>query len=378
MSTIELHHLTKTFPPHPPTLQSITLTIPTGSRLALLGPSGSGKSTLLRLIAGLETPDAGEIVINGELVTRRPPHKRGVAFLPQRVALYPHLTVEQNLAVTKSKRIAESLELLQLQSLKARYPHQLSGGERQRVGLAKLLVAEAPIWLLDEPFSGLDPVFRSEFRSVLHLLLTRSSATILLVTHDPTDAFALGGRVGVLGNGVLQQIGTAEELQARPANRFIAASLGRFGFLDGVLRGGEHSQATFVSECGSIAISLPQAIARQVSPSAPNLTLGIRPEDVVVVSPTQPCDPNRVAVSLNGWPLVFAEPVGSGWWLTVARESSRLRVNWPSDSPPPVGAQLNLLSYSDRWTWFDGTGRRLEPLAASRDAAGSGREAASG
>ncbi len=378
MSSITLHNVSKIYPNNPPALQATTLTITAGERLALLGPSGSGKSTLLRLIAGLETPDAGEIAIDGELVTHKPPHRRGVAFLPQRVALYPHLTVEQNLAVVKRERVVESLELLQLQPLRSRYPHQLSGGERQRVGLAKLLVADAPIWLLDEPFSGLDPVFRSEFRCVLHLLLARSNATILLVTHDPTDAFALGGRVGVLGNGVLQQLGTPEELQARPANRFIAASLGRFGFLDGIVRGGEHSEATFVSECGSVAVPLPEAIARQILPSAPNLTLGIRPEDVVVVSPDRPPDPNRVAVALNGWPLVFAEPVGSGWWLTVARGNSRIRVNWPSNSPPPVGEQLNLLSYYDRWTWFDGTGRRVKPLAALRDTASSGREAASG
>jgi len=364
MSTLELRHVAKTFPGNPPALQATSLTTPSGSCLALLGPSGSGKSTLLRLIAGLETPDSGEILLNGELVNRRPPHGRGVAFLPQRVALYPHLNVEQNLAIAGAARIPETLAALRLVELQKRFPHELSGGERQRVGLGKMLCRNAPIWLLDEPYSALDPAFRAEFRCDMHLLLARSNATILMVTHDPTDAFALGGRVGVLGNGVLQQLGTAEELQARPANRFIAASLGRFGFLEGRSSGGEHP-ATFVSECGSVTSPLPAEIARQVSASTPNLTLGIRPEDVLIGSPEHSQKPPGWA-EWSGWPVVFAEPVGSGWWVTVARGKSRLVVNWPTGSPPPVGAKLTLLSDPDRWTWFDGTGRRLEPLAASR------------
>ena len=187
----------------------------------------------MRLVAGLEDPDAGEVHISGQRVDGLPPHRRGVALLPQRPALYPHLTVAQNLQAVRG---TQSLDLLQLGPLLHRYPHELSGGERQRVALAKLLARGAGVWLLDEPFSNLDPVFRSDFRRDLHLLLDRFAATIILVTHDPIDALALGRRVGVLGDGRLQQLGTARGV-ARPPRQPVRGVLPRSAQPDRRARG---------------------------------------------------------------------------------------------------------------------------------------------
>jgi ABC-type sugar transport system ATPase subunit len=225
--------------------------------------------------------------------------------------------------------------------------------------LAKLLLRGALVWLLDEPFGPLDPVFRSEFRRDLHLLLDQTPATMILVTHDPIDATALGRTVGVLGDGSLQQLGTAEELRRRPAHRFVAVCLGRLSLIDGRVCGGERPD-TFVSGCGAVSVPLPDAIRKQPTP-APSLTLGIRPEDVVAVSPVGPPEPSRPGAVLDGWPVVLAEPVGSGWSLTLARGRTRIQAEWPSGSPPPVGAPSSWFVPADQCLWFDGpTGRRID------------------
>lgn len=366
MSSVSLLGVSKTYPGGVVGLHPTDLAVEAGDRLALLGPSGSGKTTLLRLVAGLEDPDAGEVHIAGKRVDRLPPHRRGVALLPQRPALYPHLTVGQNLQAVRGTQDSvlstQYSELLRLSPLLHRYPHELSGGERQRVALAKLLARGAGVWLLDEPFSNLDPVFRSDFRRDLHLLLDRCAATIILVTHDPIDALALGRRVGVLGDGRLQQLGTPEELRDRPGNRFVAFCLGRLSLIDGRAGdSGDPSGWTFTSEDGSVRVPLPMGIARRLGPDpAYNLTLGIRPEDVLAWSPGERPNPSGLGAVLTGWPAVLAEPVGSGWLLTLARGRSRLRVGWPSGSPPPVGEPANWYLPADRCLWFDGTGRRID------------------
>ncbi len=357
MSSLQLLGVRKSFPDS--AVGPVDLLVEAGETLVLLGPSGSGKSTLLRLVAGLEELDAGEIRIGGERVDRLPPHRRGVGLVPQRPALYPHLSVGQIL-----QRDQEAAKLLQLTPLLDRFPHQLSGGERQRVALARLFVRAAPVWLLDEPFSGLDPVFRPEFRHDLHLLRARQGVTILLVTHDPADAFALGQRIGVLGDGTLQQIGTSEQLRDHPANRFVAAAIGRFCLFDGTLesRGGGDLSGQFVSECGSVSVPVPADTLRQLPPgTSHSLTLGIRPEDISSVpSGSEVPNPSGDRICLTRWPVVSAEPDGSGWLVTLAQDRTWVRARWSTGSPPRVGTPSDWVFPIERCSWFDGrTGRRI-------------------
>jgi ABC-type Fe3+/spermidine/putrescine transport system ATPase subunit len=204
-------------------LDEFDLQLAAGERLALLGPTGSGKSTLIRLVQGLENPDSGEIFLDGKSLAKVPPHLRNVTLLPQRPALYPQLTARQNIDIVTpiGQFKQEMLDILNLGSLLDRYPHQLSGGEKQRVALAKILRRGAGLWLLDEPFAALDQEFRSEFRYDLHLLLEASSATIIVVTHDPIDALALGQRIGVLSEGRLLQLGSAGATGASYRSGFV-------------------------------------------------------------------------------------------------------------------------------------------------------------
>jgi len=369
---LTLRHLSKTYPNGVTALSPTDLVVPTGDRLVLLGPSGSGKSTLLRLIVGLDTPTTGEVWRDGTRIDRLPPHERGVAFLPQRPALYPHLSVAKNLGINGEWRmengqkgqdnqqvssilhspfaienspfsIAHCVELLRLSPLLDRYPHQLSGGEKQRVALAKLLLRNCPVWLLDEPFAGLDPPFRAEFRHDLHLLSARVNATIITVSHDPIDASALGRRLGVLGAGVLQQVGPPDELRTRPGNRFVAFALGQFCFLDGTAT----DRGEFASVCGTVRVPLPPGLID--SPVGRSLAFGLRPDDVTP-------DPNGHA----GWEIVSAEPTGGGWLLTVAAGRSRLRAEWRAGPPPATGTLFPWAVPPGRGLWFDGkTGERL-------------------
>lgn len=330
-----------------------------GERLVLVGASGSGKTTLLRLIAGLEDPDAGDVEIDGVRVNDVPPHRRGVGLVSQRPTLYPHMTVRKNLSVevkASAERIAESIELLRLSHLLERYPHQLSGGELQRVALARLLIRQPSVWLLDEPLAALDPAFRSEFRADLHLLLSHVRPTMILVTHDPTDAPALGHRVGVLGDGRLKQIGTPEELRDRPKHRLVALALGRFHIMYGCVVGGDISVWRLATEKEPVEVPLPNWLRL---PPGSRLTLGIRPEDFLRRTPDS-APPNQPGAVLDGWSVVLAEPDGSGWLLTLTRQQCRLRVAWSSGPPPAIGALTNWFLPADRCVWFSVEGDRIQ------------------
>jgi len=225
-----------------PVLSGLSLEIAGGEVLALLGPSGSGKTTVLRTVAGFETPDRGRVVLGGEDVTRLPPERRNFGMVFQHYALFPHLTVGGNVAFglegrlpkeAIARRVEEALALVDLPGYAGRRVGEISGGQQQRVALARALAPEPRILLLDEPLSNLDPALRERTRRELKRAIERVSITTLLVTHEQEEAFHLGGRVAVLHRGVLQQVGTPEELYARPATRFVATFVGRSSVLAG-------------------------------------------------------------------------------------------------------------------------------------------------
>ncbi len=248
---LELRQISKDYPGHR-ALDAVSLEIPRGAFFTLVGPSGCGKTTTLRLIAGFEQPTSGEILLNGVPINHLRPYQRAVSTVFQNYALFPHLTVRGNVefglrqrrAPDAAARLRRALELVQLAGKESRYPAELSGGERQRVALARSLVIEPEVLLLDEPLSALDPNLRKQMRAELKNLQRRVGITFLLVTHDREEALSLSDRIAVMHQGRIQQIGAPEELYLRPKTRFVADFLGAVNWIQGA---GVRPEATRIS-----------------------------------------------------------------------------------------------------------------------------------
>jgi ABC-type sugar transport system ATPase subunit len=339
-------------------LADLTLAVRAGECLTLVGPSGCGKTTLLRLGAGLDQPTSGSISLGGRSAADLPPHRRGVAYLAQRPALYPHWTVDRNLRFGSatppgSGPAARAVDLLGLADLLSRLPHQLSGGQRQRVALGRAIVRAAEVWLLDEPLASLDLPSRLELRRQLDLLRREFAATMIYVTHDAGEAVALADRVAVLNGGRLQQVGPWDELVERPANRFVAGFLGSppMNLLDG----------TFVRHDGRPGFRVGErTLALKAGPGLPpaegRWTLGLRPEGLRLAGGEEPAESFR---------FVRREWFGGGWFWEVG-DGLRLLAGPLGDPPPEVGHAVRLALDFDRIHWFDAaTGEALAPRPAS-------------
>jgi ABC-type Fe3+/spermidine/putrescine transport system ATPase subunit len=241
-AVLALRAVSKRFGSHT-AVSDVSLTIRRGSFYGLLGPSGCGKTTTLRLIAGFEQPDAGEILLNGRDIARLRPYQRPVSTVFQNYALFPHLTARGNIEfglrrkrIDKpviDRRVRDALDLVHLSGKADNYPAQLSGGEKQRVALARSLVLEPELLLLDEPLSALDPNLRKQVRVELKSLQRRVGTTFVFVTHDQEEALSLSDAIAVLNKGRLEQIGTPEDLYLRPKSRFVAGFLGAVNWVNG-------------------------------------------------------------------------------------------------------------------------------------------------
>ena len=239
---LKLDTITKRFDGDVVAVSNLSLEVERGEFLTLLGPSGCGKTTTLRMIAGFETPTAGRILVGERDVTQLSPQRRGFGMVFQNYALFPHLDVAENVAfglktrgVARDeirRRVEDALALVDLAGYGKRRVQELSGGQQQRVALARALAPEPEVLLLDEPLSNLDAALRERTRTELRALLKRVGITAIFVTHDQEEAFALSDRIAVMEKGRLQQLGTPEELYARPTNAFVASFLGRANFLD--------------------------------------------------------------------------------------------------------------------------------------------------
>ncbi len=226
----------------------LCLSVAQSEIVALLGPSGSGKTTVLRLVAGFEAPDSGRVLVEGEDVTRLPPEKRRFGMVFQHYALFPHMTVGENVAfgleaqktprAEVERRVAESLAAVDLRGFERRRIGEISGGQQQRVALARALAPQPRVLLLDEPLSNLDPTLRERTRRELKRIIRRVGITTLFVTHEQEEAFDLGDRVAVLNAGRLEQVGPPEALYEEPATRFVATFIGRASVLEGTWIGG--------------------------------------------------------------------------------------------------------------------------------------------
>jgi ABC-type Fe3+/spermidine/putrescine transport system ATPase subunit len=265
---LELRKLVKHFPGQQ-AVREISLAIPRGSFFSLLGPSGCGKTTTLRLIAGFEEPTSGDVLLNGEIVNQRKPYERNVSTVFQNYALFPHLTARENVefglrrhrATNIDNRVREALALVGLTGKESRRPAQLSGGERQRVALARSLVLQPDVLLLDEPLAALDPKLRKQMRIELKAMQRRAGVTFLLVTHDQQEALSMSDQLAVMNQGLVEQTGTPEDIYLRPATRFVAGFLGAINWIGSI---GVRPEASRLQRVPEIERSLPGAVTRSV------------------------------------------------------------------------------------------------------------------
>ncbi len=321
MATLSLRGIVRDYGPLR-VIHGVDLDVAEGEFVVFVGPSGCGKSTLLRIIAGLDRPDGGSVLIDGADVTGTRAAERGLAMVFQSYALYPHMTVRQNLAFGLEnqrmaadeieRRVSEAARMLQIEHLLRRKPGQLSGGQRQRVAIGRTVTREPGIFLFDEPLSNLDAELRVQMRVELSALHQRLKATMIYVTHDQTEAMTMADRIVVLRGGRVEQAGSPLDLYNRPANRFVAGFIGspRMNFLDAVALGGRE---VVVGEMPALAV----AAAAQTS-DGETVTLGIRPEHLGFVD--EGGLPGRVDIveQMGGESYVYVT-LANGAGLTVRR-----------------------------------------------------------
>jgi multiple sugar transport system ATP-binding protein len=284
MAKLELQNLRKQYTDEIVPVQDISLEVADGDFLTLLGPSGCGKSTLLRLIAGLEQPTQGRIVIGDKTINKIAPGDRNIAMVFQSYALYPHMSVAENISaalklrrvsrIEIQQRVAAVADKLGLQELLGRKPSQLSGGQRQRVALARALVRQPEVFLLDEPLSNLDALLREQVRSQLKQIFKDQQKPVVYVTHDQTEAMTLSSHVAVLYNGLVQQLDMPRQIYTHPANQFVAGFVGspQMNLLELPCEGN-------TALVGDYRLALPHL------PTMPSqIVMGIRPEDIILNS----------------------------------------------------------------------------------------------
>ena len=290
MAEVVLKDVTKIFPPNVVAVKQFSLRIADQEFLVLVGPSGCGKSTTLRMVAGLEEVTEGTIEIGGRVVNDVPPKDRDIAMVFQNYALYPHMTVYNNMAfglklrkfpkAEIEKRVGDAAQVLGITELLGRKPKALSGGQRQRVAVGRAIVRQPKVFLFDEPLSNLDAKLRVEMRAELNKLHNRIATTMIYVTHDQVEAMTLGDRIVVMDKGLIQQVGAPLEIYNAPRNKFVAGFIGTppMNFLDGTL---SRSNGRMVFEEGSASIPLPARLTERLASSAgKTVSFGIRPEDI--------------------------------------------------------------------------------------------------
>ncbi|HEY7049763.1 MAG TPA: ABC transporter ATP-binding protein [Jatrophihabitantaceae bacterium] len=344
MASVELQALAKQYPNGVRAVDGIDLTIADGEFFALLGPSGCGKTTLLRTLAGLEVATEGAILIGDEDVTAQPPGDRDVAMVFQDYALFPHMTVLQNIAYPlrikgvarneRSARAAETAQGLSLGSLLERRPAQLSGGQQQRAALARAIAVHPRVFLFDEPLSNLDARLRLEARTFLKKLQQSLGVTTVFVTHDQAEALAMADRMAVMDSGRIRQVGTPREVFQRPANTFVANFIGAtpMNLLDAVV-------ADAALEFGGFTLPMPPAYEQLVR-DGDKVVYGLRPE-YFALSSTAEDEAVRGEVTT-------VENLGVSVLVTVEAGSQTVRAVVPEADEPSLGATVWLRPASNR------------------------------
>ncbi|HVJ00286.1 MAG TPA: sn-glycerol-3-phosphate ABC transporter ATP-binding protein UgpC [Sphingomonas sp.] len=347
-------------------LGGVDLAIPGGEFVVVVGPSGCGKSTLLRVIAGLEAADAGSVAIDGRAVDALPPAERGIAMVFQSYALYPHMSVRQNLAFALRMQrlpraqidaaVEAAAATLDLTPLLDRRPSQLSGGQRQRVAIGRAIVRKPQVFLFDEPLSNLDAALRVKMRYEFAALHRALGATMIYVTHDQVEAMTLANRIVVLNRGRIEQVGTPDDLYDRPATRFVAGFIGtpRMNFIAATLREAGSDRSVLELADGAPLEAPPLT---GIAPGAP-VTVGIRPEHVADAGANaraNACEGRvRFVESLGATRIAHLDMPGLAEPLLVA-----------TDARPTPGATMAIALPPERLHLFDADGAALATAAAA-------------
>ena len=351
MAFIEIQNLFKRFK-KVVAINRIQLEVNQGEMLTLLGPSGCGKTTTLRCIAGLETPEEGDIVIDGKPMLSQgfvPPSKRGIGMVFQNYAVWPHMKLFNNIAyglkirkIPKANikdKVHQVLELVGLSGLEARYPAQLSGGQQQRVALARALVSNPKVLLLDEPLSNLDAKLREGLRFEIKSLVRRMGITSVYVTHDQAEAMVISDRIVVMESGNVVQIGNPQSIYKRPANKFVADFIGTMNFIDGeVVQVIADSQSVYVRTAFSEKMRCQTSDAAAATPVGEKVYASIRPEDVEVFA-----EPPQNRENLFKGTIAHKAYLGNFLYLFVSVNGSMIRVQVSHHLPQEEGHELYLV-----------------------------------
>ena len=346
-------------------IKGIDLEILDGEFVVFVGPSGCGKSTLLRIIAGLEDISAGTLEIGGRVSNDVEPAKRGIAMVFQSYALYPHMSVFENMGFALklarvpgseiAERVRRAAAILQIEHLLDRKPRALSGGQRQRVAIGRAIVRKPEVFLFDEPLSNLDAALRGQTRVELARLHRELKSTMIYVTHDQVEAMTLGQKIVVLNGGRIEQVGTPSDLYERPANKFVAGFLGspRMNFFEATLSG-KAGRSASIELAGGARVQVAADVAR--AGAGERVTLGVRPEHLQLVRPGQG-DGIKATVALVEYlgdvTLVYAQVEGSEEMVAVKSDADT--------APPSLGSRVELVFPATRAFLFDEAGAVFAP-----------------
>jgi multiple sugar transport system ATP-binding protein len=361
MGELVLRNVEKTYGEGPKVIHGIDLQVPDGQFTAFVGPSGCGKSTMLRMIAGLESVSGGDILIDGVRVNDLQPRDRGISMVFQNYALYPHMTVAENMGfslklsgVSKSEvkqAVGRAAEILQITHLLDRKPRALSGGQRQRVAIGRAIVRKPRIFLFDEPLSNLDAALRVQTRIELAKLHRELGTTMIYVTHDQVEAMTLGQKIVVFNKGYIEQIGAPLDLYAKPANLFVGGFLGspKMNLLPGRLASTNDTRTVVELDGSGAQITLQGRAACGIGAQ---LTLGVRPEHLAIMPPGQGIGANVELIEhLGDISIVYARLPGAEQTVAVRVEGRAASLR--------VGMQIGLVADAPAVTLFDAAGKAI-------------------
>jgi len=360
MAEVLLNGVSKVYDGKVTAVRDVNVSIEDKEFVVLVGPSGCGKSTVLRMIAGLEEISGGTISIDGRVVNDVAPKDRDIAMVFQNYALYPHMTVYENLAfglklrkhpkTDIERRVREAAKILGIDTYLERKPKALSGGQRQRVALGRAIVRQPKVFLFDEPLSNLDANLRVQMRTEISRLHRRLQTTMIYVTHDQIEAMSMGDRIVVMRDGVVQQVDTPLNIYHQPANRFVAGFIGSptMNFVDGTVQA--NGTLAFLEKGSPFSVELPEAQAAKVKHlSGKSVTLGIRPEHIYASIPAE----GGTMASFTAH-IEVVEPVGNEIFVYFTTGTgSQYVARVATDRPPDVGVAAQLLIDTGKIHFFD-------------------------